>query len=41
MAKAMNKDFEPKLRHLFNAECQAATNAIETGNQSDSKKFLK
>ena len=31
MAKAMNQDFEPKLRHLFNAECQAATNAIETG----------
>ncbi len=35
MAKAMNKDFEPKVRHLFNAECQAANNAIETGKISD------
>lgn len=31
MAKAMNADFEPKLRQLFNAECQAANNAIEKG----------
>ncbi len=31
MARAMNADFEPKLRSLFNAECQAATKAIETG----------
>lgn len=31
VAKAMNADFEPKLRKLFNAECEAANNAIETG----------
>ncbi len=31
MARAMNADFEPKLRNLFNEECQAATRAIETG----------
>jgi hypothetical protein len=31
MAKAMNDDFAPKLRNLFNSECQAAENAIQTG----------
>lgn len=32
VARAMNgPDFEPKLRQLFNAECQAANTAIETG----------
>ncbi len=31
MAKAMNDDFAPKLRKLFNAECIAAQNAIQTG----------
>ena len=32
MARAMNDDFEPKLRKLFNAEAEAANRAIETGS---------
>ena len=31
VARAMNDDFEPKVRKLFNAEVQAAENAIRTG----------
>jgi hypothetical protein len=31
VARAMNDDFEPKVRKLFDAEVQAATRAIETG----------
>jgi hypothetical protein len=31
VARAMNDDFEPKVRRLFDAEVQAANRAIETG----------
>lgn len=31
VARAMNDDFEPKLRKLFNAEVQAADQAIKSG----------
>jgi hypothetical protein len=27
----MHADFEPRLRHLFGAECRAAERAIRTG----------
>ena len=31
VARAMNDDFEPKVRRLFDAEVQAATRAIQSG----------
>ena len=38
VARAMNDDFEPKVRKLFNAEVQAADRAIQTGNLIMDKK---
>ena len=41
VARAMNDDFEPKVRKLFSAEVQAADHAIQTGINSEFSATLK